>query len=75
MKNISSLLASLVNTLSVLVAAWVAVFTVPLAATRHRATLDAAARLVRDRWTRLKMVAAAPRQRKITRFAPGVKEK
>ena len=52
-----------------------AVFTVPLAATRHRATLDTVARLVRDRWTRLKMVAAAPRQRKITRFAQGVKEK
>ena len=67
--------ASLVNTLTVLVAGWVALFTVPLAATRHRATLDTAARQARDTWTRLRMAAAAPRQRKVTRFAPGVKEK
>ena len=75
MKNISSPSASLVNTLTVLVAGWVALFTVPLAATRHRATLDTAARQARDTWTRLRMAAAAPRQRKVTRFAPGVKEK
>jgi len=75
---IFSHLVCLVNTLPLLLAGWILMFTFPSVYQRHQADIQTILELARDKCTALNGTLASklsPRKRKHTRFAPSVKDK